>query len=91
MYVTISDGSEVYSVQCPRLELHHLIIRTNLTDWWTVSTTTTVLSLLVSCASGSVFRLVIVVHIRGSVKENKGNTYKLPKADHWEEGTWKHR
>ena len=40
-YITIRDGSWVRSGQCTRLEIHHLIIRTNLTEWWPLRTTPT--------------------------------------------------
>ena len=37
--------------------------------------------------SGSVVRIRIVVHGGGDDKDNGRNPYKLPKADHREEGT----
>ena len=40
-YITIRDGAWVRSGQCTRLEIHHLIIRTNLTEWWPLTKTPT--------------------------------------------------
>ena len=44
-----------------------------------------------SSASGSVVWLIIVGHVRGNKNDGVGDSYKLPKTSHREEGTEKQR